>query len=140
MVKVKPFEGSELESFILRSVEYGATTETFVFIQLVVLMMRVGLQSSATATTCVLIPGPGSSFRPSDEQGPNKYDSVAYQRPSRIEMAVAMVDHKNVIAAIQISLKMFWLASNTLTFRKTSMSGGGVEWKRLTFTFSKCSY
>jgi hypothetical protein len=65
-------------------------------------MMRAGLQS--LATTCVLIPGPGSSFRTSNEQGPNKHDSITYQRPSRTKVVVVMVDHEGITAAMLIIL------------------------------------
>jgi hypothetical protein len=74
-------------------------TETFVSLKIVV--MYAGLQS--LATTCVLILGPGSSFRTSNEQGPNKHDSITYQRPSRTEV-VAMVDHEGITAAMLIIL------------------------------------
>jgi hypothetical protein len=65
-------------------------------------MMWMGLQPSAT--TSVLIPDPRSSFRPSDQQGPNKHNSITYQRPSRIEVVVRVVDHEGVIAAMLIIL------------------------------------
>jgi len=57
-VKVKSFDTSELVSFIPRSPKYGATTDTLVVLRVVVLMIRVGLQPSAT--TGVLIPDPTS--------------------------------------------------------------------------------
>jgi hypothetical protein len=64
--------------------------------------MRVGLRP--LVTTSVLIPGPGLSFQLSDEQNRIKHDSITYQRPSRIEVVVVMVDHKRVIATMLIIL------------------------------------
>jgi hypothetical protein len=66
-----------------------------------VLMIRVGLQPSAT--TGVLIPDPRSSIQPSDQQGPNKHEKVTYQRLSQIEVVVVM-DYEGVIAAMLIIL------------------------------------
>ena len=59
--KVKSSEPSELESGIPRSAKYGAGMETFVVRKVVVLSMRVGLQSPGT--TSVSISGAGSSFQ-----------------------------------------------------------------------------
>jgi hypothetical protein len=73
-VKVKSSESSELESGIPRSAKYGAGMEAFVVRKVVVLSMRVGLQSPGTAS--VFICGSGSSFQQSDEQGPINIEAL----------------------------------------------------------------
>jgi hypothetical protein len=76
-------------------------------------MMRVGLRP--LVTTSVLIPSPRSSFQLSDEQNRIKHDSITYQRPSRIEVVVVMVDHKRVIATMLIILITTDLVEGALT-------------------------
>jgi hypothetical protein len=75
--KIKSSSPSKLEYIIPK---YGATTETFVVLKVVVVTMAVGLQSSET--TSVFIGGSGSSLQPSDEQGPIEHGSATYQLPS----------------------------------------------------------
>jgi hypothetical protein len=79
-VKIRSSSPSELKSIIARSAKYGATTETFVVLKVVVVTMPIGLQSSET--THVFIGGSGSSLQPSDEQGSIDYGSATYQLPS----------------------------------------------------------
>ena len=65
MVKIKSSSPSELEYIIPK---YGATTETFVVLKIVVATMAVGLQSSETI--CVFIFRSGPSFQQPDKKGP----------------------------------------------------------------------
>ena len=100
-IKINFSEPAELESGIPRSAKYGAATETFVVRKVVVLSMRVGLQS--LETTCVFVSRSGSFSQQFDEQS-IKCGTATYQLPSRIEMVVMVVDYEVTVTVVLIML------------------------------------